>query len=186
MTEDYAQLDKSELIELLAGKGQTIKDLKETIESLKKRLFGRKSEKRSNLIKAGGENGEPNSDLIKEESKRRRKLMDDCFKNDSPVVEADSAEVAVGILPDSLERRIEVIDLKPADWSEETYRELEAKITERLMYTPAKYYVKRYVRPVYVRKLDSLIQPVAPARFHVLGRCSVDITVLIKIIIDRF
>ena len=158
----------------------TITELKQTIEDLKQQFYGRKSEKRKKNSKQQEEKPSPNTPIT-EHTEARRNFLEDKL----PEPPAD-AEVSPGILAAHLERVEEEIDTKPADWNQDDYEELSPRITERLVVIPAKVFVKRIIRRVYKRKSDAAILPVPPAPAHVFGRCSVDESVIIHIILNRF
>ena len=69
---------------------------------------------------------------------------------------------------------------------EEGYDELEPRITERLVVEPAKVYVLRTIRRVWKSKETNNIAPLPPPPPHVFDRCSVDESVIVHIILNRF
>ena len=177
-----------------------IKSQKETIAELKRKLYGRKSEKYSKN-KSSGKNkvpvhdssssNFPSTDDDREEASDSNKDIKDSTdsrKNylDTQELPSPDQEVPRGVINSSLERREIEIDTKPDDWSEETYEELQPKITERLRVIPAQVYVERIVRRVWINKETSKIPPLPPAPPHVFDRCSVHESVIIHIIMNRF
>jgi transposase len=172
-----------------------------TIEELKRKLYGRKSEKLNKSEDSPDISATPNpadpptegsteatvdpckaeveQEAVKSVEKRRRYLDRDPLPSQDP-------EVSEGILPAYLTRKEEEINTKPEDWSEEKYGELKPKITERLVIVPAKVFVKRYIRRVWINRETGKIAPLPPAPSHVLERCSVDESVIIMIIIYHF
>ena len=183
----------SELSSKIEDLESEIKNLELTVANLRKRLFGRKSEKLKSKIKQSNQTNSTavsadsnKEDTISEETKERRKLIEVIYDDNTKGSESEFDECEVGVLPAELERKEERIDDKPKDWSEEGYSRLKDKITERLCFIPGRYIVKRYIRSVYVKKSNSKIMQPPPAPEHVLGRCMVDETVITKIIIDRF
>ena len=149
--------------------------LKEKLELVQRKLYGRSSERRfseasSAQLNLFAANGEPEQEESKKEtiSYERSKPS----KRERPEREG---------FPEHLERVI--VELKGEEPEEEHTTEW-VKISEHLCCRPTQFYVKQYQRPVYKTKSGEIIATPAPEA--VFSRVMVDRTTIAWIIVAKF
>jgi transposase len=146
-------------------KEEEIKKKQDTILKIQKLLHGKKSEKSTSSKK--GNKGSKGS-----------KANQQGF-NDDP-----EHELPPGSFPEHLERVEELIDDLPEGANPDDYYEFDEVVTERLAAFPGQFYVIVTRRKVYKHKeTGKFHKPVAPE--HPLGRCKVDLSFVISMILQK-
>lgn len=176
-------------------KEEEIQRKAEQILLLQRSLYGRRSEKRlpdydeavPNLfsILEGDEMLEEEKDIlvtvieeVNEEAKKRRETSKDDKKHITRTYR----------LPSDIRR--EDCLLEPADINLDELIKIGEDVTERLMYKPAEFWVKRIIRPIYKDKeskeaISTTIHQ-HPQLQNILPGCMADNTLLSQIIIDKY
>lgn len=175
--------------ELLASENTTLQEriskLEEQLSWYQRQVFGKKSERRvpegsskqDNLFDLSefadfDEHPEDKID-IKGHTRRKRKAL----KGDD--------EASEGSFPEHLRREVVIVDEKPEGYALEQLEELGEKVTERLAEKPGEQYVIQYRRKVYkIKETGEIKAPEAPA--HIFGRCKVDESFLVLLVIKKF
>ena len=169
-----------------SGKEQSyqseIKTLKEQLAWYQRQMFGQKSERRVPDMppeqgKLFAVSSSPVGVKTQEAKAHTRKMRQ--------VLSKDEENAPEGTFPLHLRREEIPIEYKPEGYSDSELEVISEKITERLAETPGEQYVKRYVRKVYkVKESGELI--CAPAPEHIFGRCKVDESFIVLMVISKF
>lgn len=183
---------KDEQIQL---KDEELKRNAEEILLLQRRLFGRRSERRlpdypdatPNLfsILEGEESLEEEKEIlvtvveeVQEEAKQRREIKKEDKKHVTRTYR----------LPADIRR--EDFILEPSDIELDGLVKIGEDVTERLMYAPAEFWVKRIIRPIYksTKEREDGSTPIHqhPQLQNVLPGCMADNTLLSQIVIDKY
>jgi len=175
----------------ITEKDQTILKLKQQIEMLQRRIWGKSSEKHipenplQRKIDFDGLDILPEekelADSAKEEIEQYKTVRVKVREKDHPVRKP---------LPESLPR--EETHLYPENINPENWTELEPEVTEVLERDPARWYVRRIVRHKYALKNKSAVQDTekqvvtAPMPALPIAKSYAGATVLADIVIDKY
>ena len=181
--------ERSLLSEQVKSLQEENQQLKHDIELFKKALFGKKSEK-----------------LVPEEPTSTQQKLFPTDIDSRPEVENDET---VDVKPDKRKKRKRYKDNKgnPTEFPPDLLRkeivlkpegdgkcehcgkdkvEISEKVTERLCEIPAKFYVKRFVRPVLGCKCGKCAPVNYPAPYGVLPKSYLDISFLASMLVKKF
>lgn len=137
------------------------------IVELKKRIFGKSSEKKSK-----GKNPEKKSGHV---NKRKKPDIND---------DSEDKKLPKGSFPKDLPREQLSRTNIPAGEKIEDYYFVSEEVTEQLRIHPAKLYVLETTTKIYKRKSDGFFPP-APKKDHPLGRCSFDLSFICYVLVQK-
>jgi transposase len=182
---------KASYEKLLIEKDQTIINLKQQVEMLQRRIWGKSSEKyikedpQQRSFDFGG------LDLLPEEMELATSAKEEIEKYKTIRVKVqDKSHPVRKPLPESLPR--EETHIYPENINFESWTELEPEITEVLERDPVRWYVRRIIRHKYVLKDKSLVQEIekqvvtAPMPALPIAKSYAGATLLADIIIDKY
>ena len=194
-TTDELLLENNALKEELLQKNELLQQKNELILLLQRQLYGRRSEKRipeydsSQLtlfsLLEGDESLEEEKEIlvtvteeVKQEAAKRRETTKEEAKHITRTYK----------LPSNIRREECLLEPDKIDLSLMT--KIGEDITERLMYQPAEFWVKRIIRPIYKAKksIDDLNTQIYqhPQLQNILPGCMADNTLLSQIIVDKY
>lgn len=179
----------SEVVSINSSLESRIKHLEEQNSSLRRQLFGRKSERRPvpddqrqpSLFELAL--SEEKEDEEAQQSLSERIEVPAHSRNRGN--KSSSEEAPEGTFPAHLRRVEQVYDSRPEGIADDELELAQAKITERLCEEPSEQYVLRIVRKVYKLKSTGEFH-VAALPKHPLGRCKVDESFLVMMVIKKF
>lgn len=184
-------IQKASYEKLLIEKDQTIIKLKQQVEMLQRRIWGKSSEK---YIKEDPQQRRldfEGLDLLPEEKDLATSAKEEIEKYKSIRIKVqDKSHPVRKPLPESLPR--EETHIYPENINLESWTELEPEITEVLEREPARWYVRRIIRHKYVLKDKSLAQDIekqvitAPMPALPIAKSYAGATLLADIIIDKY
>lgn len=176
---------------LLIEKDQTIIKLKQQVEMLQRRIWGKSSEK---YIKEDPQQRRfdfEGLDLLPEEKELATSAKEEIEKYKTIRVKVqDKVHPVRKPLPESLPR--EETHIYPENINSESWTELEPEITEVLERDPARWYVRRIIRHKYVLKDKSLVHDIekqvitAPMPALPIAKSYAGATLLADIIINKY
>jgi transposase len=172
-------------------KDQTIIKLKQQVEMLQRKIWGKSSEKYIPEDPQQRRLDFDGLDLLPEEKELATSAKEEIeqYKTIRVKVQEKSHPVRKP-LPESLPR--EETHIYPENINPENWTELEPEITEVLERDPARWYVRRIIRHKYVLKDKSLVQDIekqiitAPMPVLPIAKSYAGATLLADIIIDKY
>lgn len=183
--------EKASYEKLLIEKDQTIIKLKQQVEMLQRRIWGKSSEK---YIKEDPQQRRldfEGLDLLPEEKELATSAKEEIEKYKIIRVKVqDKSHPVRKPLPESLPR--EETHIYPENINFESWTELQPEITEVLERDPARWYVRRIIRHKYVLKDKSLARDIekqvitAPMPALPIAKSYAGATLLADIIIDKY
>ena len=183
--------EKASYEKLLIEKDQTIIKLKQQVEMLQRRIWGKSSEKYIPEDPQQRRLDFEGLDLLPEEMKLATSAKEEIEKYKTIRVKVqDKSHPARKPLPESLPR--EETHIYPENIDFESWTELQPEITEVLEREPARWYVRRIIRHKYVLKDKSLAQDIekqvitAPMPALPIAKSYAGATLLADIIIDKY
>jgi transposase len=183
--------EKASYKKLLIEKDQTIIKLKQQVEMLQRRIWGKSSEK---YIKEDPQQRRldfEGLDLLPEEKELATSAKEEIEKYKIIRVKVqDKSHPVRKPLPESLSR--EETHIYPENINFESWTELQPEITEVLERDPARWYVRRIIRHKYVLKDKSLARDIekqvitAPMPALPIAKSYAGATLLADIIINKY
>jgi len=176
---------------LLIERDQAIIKLKQQVEMLQRRIWGKSSEKYIPEDPQQRRLDFEGLDLLPEEKELATSAKEEIEQYKTIRVKAQEKSHPVRKpLPESLPR--EETHIYPENINPENWTELAPEITEVLERDPARWYVRRIIRHKYVLKYKSLVQDVekqiitAPMPVLPIAKSYAGATLLADIIIDKY
>ncbi len=174
---------------LLIEKDQTINKLKQQIEMLQRRIWGKSSERYINEDPQQRRLDFEGLDLLPEEKELATSAKEEIEKYKTIRIKVQEKSRPVRKpLPESLPR--EECHIYPENINPENWTELEPEITEVLERDPARWYVRRIIRHKYVlrnKRLDVEKQIItAPMPLLPIAKSYAGATLLADIMIDKY
>jgi transposase len=177
--------------QLLGEKDETINKLKQQIEMLQRKIWGKSSEKYIPEDPQQRKLDFEGLDLLPEEKELATSAKEEIEQYKTIRVKVQEKNHPVRQpLPESLPR--EETHIYPENINVENWTELAPEITEVLERDPARWFVRRIIRHKYVLKDKSLVQDVekqiitAPMPVLPIAKSYAGATVLADIIIDKY
>jgi transposase len=177
--------------QLLGEKDETINKLKQQIEMLQRKIWGKSSEKYIPEDPQQRKLDFEGLDLLPEEIELATSAKEEIEKYKTIRVKVEDKNHPVRKpLPESLPR--EETHIYPKIINPENWTELAPEITEVLERDPARWFVRRIIRHKYVLKDKSLVQDIekqiitAPMPMLPIAKSYAGATVLADIIIDKY
>jgi transposase len=175
----------------IVEKDQTINKLKQQLEILQRRIWGKSSEKYIPEDPQQRRLDFEGLDLLPEEKELATSAREEIEKYKTIRVKVqDKSHPVRKPLPESLPR--EETHIYPEYINSENWTELEPEITELLERDPARWYVRRIIRHKYVLKNKNLVQDIekqiitAPMPALPIAKSYAGATLLADIIIDKY
>jgi transposase len=177
--------------QLLGEKDETIAKLKQQVEMLQRKIWGKSSEKYIPEDPQQRKLDFEGLDLLPEEKELATSAREEIehYKTIRVKVQEKSHPVRKP-LPESLPR--EETHIYPENINPENWTELAPEITEVLERDPARWYVRRIIRHKYVLKDKSLVQDIekqvviAPMPVLPIAKSYAGATLLADIVIDKY
>jgi transposase len=183
--------EKASYEKLLIEKDQTIIKLKQQVEMLQRRIWGKSSEKYINQDPQQRKLDFEGLNLLPEEKDLVTSAKEEIEKYKTIRVKVqDKSHPVRKPLPESLPR--EETHIYPENINFESWTELEPEITEVLERDPARWYVRRIIRHKYVLKDKSLVHDIekqvitAPMPTLPIAKSYAGATLLADIHIDKY
>jgi transposase len=177
--------------QLLGEKDETINKLKQQIEMLQRKIWGKSSEKYIPEDPQQRRLDFDGLDLLPEEKELATSAKEEIEKYKTIRVKVEDKNHPVRKpLPESLPR--EETHIYPENINSENWTELEPEITEVLERDPSRWYVRRIIRHKYVLKNKSLVQDIekqvitAPMPVLPIAKSYAGATLLADIVIDKY
>ncbi|MCK5814492.1 MAG: transposase, partial [Flavobacteriaceae bacterium] len=172
------ELKEQEYIDKLIISDNKISKLESENATLRRMIFGPKSEK-----------------FITEVDVTQGKLFDDSETLSEPATQEKPETITIEkhtktkpkrkpleiTIPDNIERRTEIVE---PENKQEDFKQIGEEVTEFLEVEPAKIYVRIIVRPKYVTPQGTIV--IADKLEMVLPRSNAGTSVLVKLITDKF
>jgi transposase len=157
---------------------QELKLLREKLDLLMRKLFGRSSEKISReqlqLLLQGFDVGKAPEPVAAEEPRRSTAPSPPRNRDRRPR------------LPEHLPIVEEVLEPEPVQACPEAWRRIGEEVTEQLDYEPARYFRRRIVRPKYVRHDHPFAAPVIAPLDTLQERCLAAPALIASILVSKF
>lgn len=147
--------DAKALQDTIASLNEEINALKSTLEALRRRLWGKSSEKFISPDPLQRRLEFEGMDILPQEQEVAEQAAEEIKNHQAVVVEKPKKKPVRKALPENLPRIEEHIYPQGVDMASGNWVELSPEVTEVLEHKPAEFYVRRIIRHVYVLKNGS-------------------------------